>query len=613
MHGYTSGGPIFDVPEADGNYVVNIAYKGYVGSAPAAGSTTVGTYTTRADGFTMDQGTDPGSNSMTIWTYVLVRTNADPLLWSYLPSIPDTITNPLVGVLTDPPGDFAVGVTLVPAGYNELPYDTGAQTILQAGTAAPNIWQLRLRDQVTLYPTWGADYYPYDSFVVDGQLYGLFNPGVHNVAMAVIGGQGFAYVDGQCVNTLTPRPSVYNNPANYGTTLPLPAITQAATISIGETPAHAESLVAATLRNLKIDTELSKVITREPDAGPGAMDQAAFFGDEWTIGANSTAAAGGWASQIQTNRYGTTYYWGACYREYRSSQVASNFWANWGDSVSASAPLVGMCLFTGFWDITNGTLATDIWATIDTMLEGGTAYATWTPPLGPSFPPWTSVSPQAWAELYLGSNNTAASGTVDIGAVTFPWSIAANAQTDMSVSATACANLTALINADPSCGMVAQPVIGTGPPGQTLVILTAIASGTGGNGIVITFPPAASNPNAFSMLSGSHLSVIASGGVDSICTIDGIDINTNFDTDADTTVDNLIADIVADGTLNPLVTATNTGNGTMLSTANAPGLVGNSITVATNITGYAHWTAPPGEIHTTPRSGMASTEPFRME
>lgn len=564
LHGYTSGGPTFTTPEVDGNYLVTIKYMGYVGSSPAAGSTTEdGPYTTGKNGFTFNQGTDPAGTCMTMWSYTITRTLGPADYYSYLPTIPSTPTNPISGT-----GDWAVGVTLVPASGNVIGYDTGvaAQTIVEAGTPSTNWWTLLIVDGAFLQDEAAATTQTWASYVNNGQLAGILNPGSNNVAMSVISGYLTTYVNG----IPTPQPG--------GTHVPISAGTQQTPIYVGEHSDTTQALTTATLRNLKVDTIASQVITYEQDAGPQTGNSvAAFFGEAMTMGLTSTSSNGGFATQIASNRYGTTYYWMAV-NNFATTlpsgvSIVNNYWNEWG---ALQTGLSAICVFTGFNDLLNGAQATDVLANLELMVNGSQATVTYVPPTAGTFPPYDDYT--AWAEFLAAATNTGGSGTITINGRSFPWTIAPNALNDPTVSA-ACINaLVALINADaPTTAIVTPMAFNQGPSSdyQTLLILTAVSQGTGGNGISLSLTDPSSTG------AGWYPPTATAGGQDVNITIDGITLTQNFDTDADTTVNDLIAQIAANGTLNALVTGTLV-NHQMLLTANSAGSAGNSIVINSN-------------------------------
>ena len=264
LHGYTSGGPSFLTPEPDGDYLVQIQYMGYVGSAPAAGSTVVGPYTTGPGGFVMTQGTDPAGTCQLNWSYTIIRIPPEALYYSYLPTIPSTVTNPLTGT-----ENFSVGVTLVPVGTNCLPVaiDIPAQTVIEAGAPYTNWWSIVLQNGGAFQSQLGNLVLSWDTFVSTplndpfgstGELCGLLNPGTHNVVISHIAGQGNIVVDGG-IRAYGPDSPSYPGPG-----------TQQTPIYIGEHSDTTLPLTTATLRNLKIGNTLKQAVTIEQDAGPQA-------------------------------------------------------------------------------------------------------------------------------------------------------------------------------------------------------------------------------------------------------------------------------------------------------------------------------------------------------
>lgn len=119
-----------------------------------------------------------------------------------------------------------------------------------------------------------------------------------------------------------------------------------------------------------------------------------------------------------------------------------------------------------------------------------------------------------------------------------------------------------------------------GTSGTTTLVLTAVASGTAGNGITTTIGGTATSTSA-----GSFSGTSTTGGNDTLCVIDGISFLSNFVTSADATLAALIPLIQANATVSALVTVANVSH-QLVVTAVASGTDGNGIT--TTVGGTAH-------------------------
>lgn len=558
LHGFTTGGPIFATPEPDGRYNVVCTVKNFNGSAPAAGSTTVTGYTTGPLGFVVTVGADPGGTCQLNFSYHLIRTHGDPLLFSYLPAIPSSFANPLVTV--SPTGDFAVGITIIPTlSAFVLNYTNSTQTIVEAGTPSTNWWTLALAHSAQSQDELGTLQLFFDSFVKNGQLYGLANPGVHNVVLGKKNGLAFILVDGG---------NLFSSPQAVNTG------TQGATIHVGEHAGGTQTLTVATLRNLKVDTTADQVITNEPNAGPGVKPQGMFFGDQMTIGTQSTSANGGFATQIANNRYATKYYWFAGTLDCRvldnifTSSIVKTFWGGWGQNQTAS---IAVCFMAGFNDILNGATAASVWAGLQSVLDGAKATATFNPPVLTTGFPTNNFA--AWAEFIP---PTSGSATCVINGVSFTSTFSVNGQTT-------CNNLITQIQANgPTMAIVTPSLLFTN--NTYAVQITAVATGAQGNGITTTTDGA---NGAF-----WYPGFTTQFGQNVTCVINGVSFIANFHTDANTTVNDLIARINLSAPTLALVTPTNVG-GTLKLTAVAIGGAGNSITTTTNSLCGASWQGPP--------------------
>ena len=571
LHGFTSGGPTFTVPEVDGRYVVDINYMGFNGASPATGSTTPGPYTTGPTGFVMAQGTDPASTSETIWSWTLTRTVGAPLYSSYLPTVPSNFANPLAGTT----GDWAVGITLTPTSGNVINFNwnTAAQIAIEAGGTFPssNWWSINLDQQQRYNPQLGTSGAGFliDSFVNNGKLYGLANPGAHNIVMSVIGFEGATYVDGGF------------------RTLGVPAtITQPATIYVGERFDSTLALTVAGIRRIEIDTTVAQVIKHEQDAGPqSGQTLAAFLGDQQTIGWSSTTN-GGFASQIANIRYPTTYYYLAGY----SSPVAfvtdqqagfqgilSMYWTGWANQQTFGA----LCVLGGFNDLLAGVSATDCFTALNGIMNGVAATATFIPPIHVATYP--TVDYTAWCVLFPPNSNLAGTTTFTINGHTINMPFTTDEQTTVTNMANAINAIGGL-----SAIVTASPLLFTGQ-NVWYTLIQANVTGAAGNGI-LTITTNGLN-GAYCYPADISLPV-PNFGLDVTCIIDGISIVANFDTDASTTVNNLIARIVANGTLNALVSCANVA-GRLVITDKTTGAAGNSILVNTNTAGNAVWITGP--------------------
>ena len=545
LHGYTSGGPTFLTPEVDGNYIVNIAYIGYVGSSPAAGSTTIGPYTTGKGGFVMDQGTDPAGTCMTIWSWQLTRIPNAPLYYSYLPTIPSTAVNPLT--ISDPIGPFAVGVSVVPVTGHCFAYDNtqGTQVFVEAGTPSTNWWQLGVVDGFNQYGDTGpGNLSQFDSFVSNGKLYGWLNPGTHNVALAIT-------LDAPTLEGLSVQASYvdsalaeyfYNNPSSAGT--------QQTPMTIGEHTGGTDQLVIGTLRNLKVDILPQLVWTFEPDMGPqSGQTISAFLGDQMTLGFNAGAAGiGGFATQIAEDKYASSYYWIAATRSATVlNDLLPTFWGQWGGQQTLAA----MVFLGGFNDcLTDSATGADVYAGILQILNGIDATVTVVPPVQNIY---------AVAEFVVPTSGSATC-VIDGISILSTFNTSPN-QTVLDLIAACQANGTLNSLFTFSTIVTGVMLVTSDEPGFAG---NAYTTSTNGGGGAFWYP-------------GSNFFQGSNGTL----TIEGVTFQWIFDTDADTTVNDMITLIGASGPTIALVTPTLV-NHQLLLTAVSSGAVGNAITVGSN-------------------------------
>ncbi len=579
--GYTSGGPTFAIPEPNGNYLIVPTYLGYFGSTPATGSTVPGPITPiisadgTSPGFIMGQGTMQTGTCTTLWGWILIRIPGVALGFSYLPDIPGSMANPMAGRT----GAFATGITYLPTGGVALFDNTvGPQSLADCGTPTTNWWELGLNNGAQINSSLGANALSADSFVWKGKLHGIANPRTHNIVIyvgtdntnvpgfegAVI---GELYVDGGLAETIFPSP-------NTGT--------QQATIHFGERSGGTDSLTTGTLRDFKIDPILAQAITLEQDSGPQVSEtQAAFFGDEMTLGLLAGAAGlGGFASQVAVNRLGTIYYWLAAKQNATvAADITPVFWGQWGANQTS---LQAVCFMAGFWDILNGANGTTTWNLLTQAFDGIPATST-TLTGGTTIITPTSNT-QAWAffvtpdEVALEANviYTGTTATCVIDGITLSYAVGSpsgSIPTPTTVAVTV-ANLITAISANGTLAALVTPSdLFTQNHIHHALYIEAIGLGSLGNGITYTTD---GGGGALWYPTGPT----ANGSNVAIC-INAVTFQFFFDTDANTSVDDIITLINADGPTAALITPSNTGGGTpsLLLSAVAPGVVGNSIKV----------------------------------
>ena len=538
--GYTVANVSFYTAEPDANYIVICNCMGAIGGTPAAGSTSVVQVDTRSDGFLVTLGADPGGSVILTFSYVLVRMQPPSLFSEDVVTIPSTIANPLVPV--SPTGDWAVGISTVPAdGKCIMSSLDDKQTIIEAGTAPTNWWTIFLHSG----NRWGWEYGGanlfnfVDAFSYNGKLYGFLQPGPHNVVIGYQNGRAWASMDG-------------GFPPNYPTPAHPLSGTQQTPIYIGDNSGGTQTLTVATLRHLKIDTVASRVATSEPDYGPLTRPQSAIFGDSMTCG-QDCGSPGSWATQIQANRFATKYYWNASRSVWSDgcNLTVPAYWTNWGAIQPAALEAIAIQL--GTTDILNiGRTAVATWNDILGILEGTQAQAAFIPPTGNAV---------ANAKFQPPLSGTA---TCVINGVSFLCTWAGDVNTTVN-------NLVALILLDAGVTALVTP-----SNAQGVLLITAVASGTAGNGIPIS-------TNGANGAYWYFLRTTTVGGGYASCVIEGVSFDVIFNTDADTTINDLITLIGLDAPTMALVTPTlDSVNHVMVLTAVSRGIAGNAITLATN-------------------------------
>lgn len=579
MSGFTWGHAQFTELEPDANYDVIVTYKGAEGGVPAAGSTVPGAIGNIAvDGFFMETGVDPGGSVRLTFTYLIVRNKGIPFFFEYLPTpVPGDIANPLVPKYTNFT-PWAMGVTVIPVGPSKSFHQDGtqvAETILSVGlTPGDTHWF-----DITFNPA-SADITVNFAGVAGGvsgrvesspttflaapgprsKFLSMWHPGVHNIVItAVTATYGALYVDGRAYNFSVPVV-----PPFWTGFLPR--------IYRGSLPSGAQPLTRATLRDFKVDIDLSQCITLEQDAGPGLMNQNAFIGDEWTQGVGSTSTAGGWATQIADSKYGTHYYWSLTSQRYTilpangTNGMLVDFWDAWGQY----QPFETVVFLAGWHDLlsdagtppTAGATAIDTWAGMLSMLEGAKAHQQFTLP---------TSNTQAIALFATNSLGWGGGVTATIAGVTFPvpW---------LGTEAASFTSLASAMNLDVTVGSLVTAVYTVGPPGGNgYVTCTAVAPGAAGNGI-----PVSAGGGAF-WYTGFPTANATFAGKDCVLDINNVTFISNFITDAATSC-NIVVNAIntsADPLIAGVVTAANVGNKVVI-TATTAGIAGNEITTASN-------------------------------
>jgi Putative Ig domain/Concanavalin A-like lectin/glucanases superfamily len=562
LTGFPTANVIFPTAEPDANYQLSFQIKSYSGSAPAAGSTQIVGYTTSADGFTATAGADPGSTCQIEFTYEMIRTLGEPLLFEYVPTV-GSVANPLASA--DPTGNWAAGITIIPSTAHAFGYNSalGTGTIVSMGTVpgGANWWEFFLVNGGGQGATIGffsigsgGGAFFADSFVTDGKLAGICNPGTHNLAVQWYRSLTQVYVDG--VPVWTPAGDAENVSGFPGYS----AGTQQTPFYTGQRSDTSRPITGiATLRNFRVAENLSQVLTNEPDSGPQAMAQMMFLGDQMTLGAACATNTMGFATQIQNIQYGTTYCWmggktnGLVITNVNffgpRTGLVDLFWGGWGHQQLA---LTAICILAGFNDLLFSVApvnqAANIWPVLETVFNGAAATATYIPPTNNSHAITFFVPP------------TSGVATCLIDGFSFPATFTTNADTTVNNQITAI-----LLN-----GTVTALVTPT--LFNHTLLLTAVAVGSAGNGVTVS----TNGANGAIWYTGPGNVGTTYGGVDNYITIDGITILSNFATSANNTVNNVISAIAANGTLNPLVGGTLVAS-QMLLTAKTNGSAGNAI------------------------------------
>ena len=494
----------FLIPEPDGNYRLSgFQAISNTGSTPAAGSTQVLSYTTDANGFYGVLGADPGGSCFLNYSVTLIRVAAPPLLYVQTPAIPSNYANPIAGQVG---GVFAVGITVVPADNACFQYDSSAsaQTVVaETGTGpATNWWEMSLVSGASFQCEGGPSYLEFfDSSVSGGKLNGLLNPGPHNIVI-VSSSYPFATPINPGFRNIFPN-YIDRIPSGNYDQLPnaagaVPIGTQQANIYVGARSDSSQALTSVThLRNLKVDTNPLKCFTAEPDYGPQTMAQAAFFGENLTIGHGASGGTGGWATQVSSSRYGTAYYWmAASGGDFLASDILAEFWIRWGTNQGA---LTAMTLWAGYNDLLSSLSATTIMSNLQGLLDGTTSLAYYVPP-------------------------TSSTATCVINAVSFTATFATDASTTIN-------NLITLINASgPTTAIVTPSNVNVN--GIQALQLVSVGRGLSANSITVT-------------TNGAHGAAWL-----------GVDINGNLDV-ALTTMYGAVAGAIALGT--PIINFANVG------------------------------------------------------
>lgn len=554
MAGYTSGGPIFSVAEPNDKYEVWITPKGYVGSAPAPGSTRIVGYTTSTDGFTATVEADPGGTCLLTFSWVLVRSFGTPALYEYLPTNPDSFTNPMVSVTAG--SNFAAGMTIVPNGRNTLPANLTFpynQFLVDAGDppGTTDFWGIFLYQQSAPAYSINTITNPLPTaWVVNGKLHSLLSPGAHNLVLSQRDGLVHFYMDG--------------GPFLIGGQAP---VTQQTPVYVGERTGGADPVTApVTFRNLKVDENVDLVITNEPDSRPAAGTPVSLFiGDQMTMGLFSTGGSGGFATQIAEARFPGKYYHIAAVDGsfsvggYASSLIPT-FWNGFGGQQS----LESVCIFAGFNDILNGATATATWDYLLQALDGVKAAGTFVVPI---------IATPAWV-VYRPPTSGTAQYTINGHTKT---------ATFMGSDPATSAAIVSDINSDGTINTVVSAKLWYG----IYVEVDAVTPGAGGNNI----PVSSDNTNGSYFWPQEYTAL----GKDSLVTISSVTLACNFDTDIATTANNLVSDINGDATLGPLVTASNVSDNVFVE-ANTAGYAGNSINISSNANGGCHWVLPTGRF-----------------
>jgi hypothetical protein len=448
--GTTSTRYNFFTPEPDGDFDLFFSCIGSTGGSPASGSTNISGFVTEDDGsgFTATSQVDPGGSVINTYVAFLVRAPPPPLINIPSPTV-SSIANPLTTV--SPTGDFAFAITLEPVNGTNIPLNlsSGSESVVLWGAPSTNYMNISLVNSGQLMINYnigiGFTGLPVDSFVYNGKLFGLMNPGSHNVINAKISGFWTPQMDGGVLPSPIPAGGFTG--------------TQQTPVYLLQDAGGMHQLTSVDVADFKADVLVSRVATSESSYGPGNQAQSAIFGDSFAIGFSSTSADGGWASQVQAARYGTTYYWMAAQTAGRAawSVAITNpvafqgcpFWSFWGGFQTAN--LTTAAIMLGYFDILyDGASAADTWAALEQILSGTSAYIFYVPP----------------------STSTA---TLVINGVSFVCTFSVNVETTIN-------NLAATINASSPTNTLVKCSFDT-VTGNRMRI-AAVTPGAGGDGIV---------------------------------------------------------------------------------------------------------------------------------
>jgi hypothetical protein len=563
---FTEGGPEFNVAEPDGNYQVTITAMSALGGVPAANSTVIRSVVTRANGFTATIAAAPGGSVEITFAYQLTRVFAPPLLLEYVPAIPSNFPNPLAGTVAAET-DWYVGLVAVPVSGNLIAYDqsiSARQALVESGnTPGTDWWALYLGGQIGSldWDVGASSAQQFAAVAQAGKLACIHSPGAHFLGMGLQGATLYTNLDG-----ITTRVGPYISGA------------QGSTIYVGELFDTTLPLASATIRNLKFGPILEAVLSNDNDIGPGSQNQALILGDEVSYGASSAAGDGGYAGQIQTLKYGTTFYhsgtmlnatWTASLATTGIPGLAIDLWGQFQGLFADAPQLECLIMFAGMHDILLNKTAANTFAQIVGVVEGQFASATWQP--STSF--LTPTDQRAFAVITgargPGTSNYVINGT----SIASVWNTDSH-QTCIDTAATIAASA---LNTDWVC------VLQNNPVGSSVwgIIIYWRDPGTVGNGKVFTCDGAAGGfcfGDVGDNVPSTGLTVASFNGLDSSIRLGGVTFVSNFDTDAATTVNNMVSLINADPTVSPLVTASNVANECFIITNNR-GLAGSDITI----------------------------------
>jgi len=278
-----------------------------------------------------------------------VTAGSGPQLFIANPTLNSSVPNPFSGTQ-----DFAISADIeyqtTPPGWAGQP---SQQVLFASGDNSPNLWSFYFQGSFLANSFIGSAggsqnplSAPSGAALVGSSVVG-WEPGQHNFAFGKQSGNWVFYVDGALVQSV----AVTHSPV------------QGANLDIGMFLSGTSPVTTYTMKNLRADASISKVLSSSGSTQPTQSHFGGFFGDSITVGYGATNGLG-WSQQVLNADYSTRWWWQCAY----SGQVASaaaNVWSVFGVNQGMDKVVNAI----GVNDLLGGSSAATVFAIVQPMLD----------------------------------------------------------------------------------------------------------------------------------------------------------------------------------------------------------------------------------------------------